>query len=205
MVQALIDGKERWHCPESRLSGFLRTRALLPNDESEWTAFCLMAQQAAIAAGFHRRVAAQLAAALGELHSNVYEHSNASDTGIVAFRSSPAQFEFVVSDLGIGVLNSLRSGTDYLSLNDHGEALRLTLTDGVSRFGANSDRGRGFRPLFIGLANLNGTLRFRSGDHALVIDGRTPSLMTARPVQRAAISGFLTSVLCKNTIGSTHG
>jgi hypothetical protein len=32
-------------------------------------------------------------------------------------------------------------------------------------------RGNGFRPLFQGLANLNGTLRFRSGDQALTMDG----------------------------------
>jgi hypothetical protein len=34
-----------------------------------------------------------------------------------------------------GVLKSLRIGHHYAHLSDHGEALRLALTDGVSRFG----------------------------------------------------------------------
>ena len=84
----------------------------------------------------------------------------------------------------------------YTGLDDHGEALRLTLTDGVSRHGSGTGRGRGFRPLFIGIANLNGSLRFRSGDHALIIDGRNPSLMAARLAQKPTIGGFFASVKC---------
>lgn len=197
MVRALGSGTRQWICPQSRMTGFLRAAASLPHDETNWIRFGLAAQQAATNAGFQRKIAAQLTAAIGEFHSNVYEHSDASDTGIVAFHARPGRFEFVVSDRGIGVLQSLRSGPDYPNLTDHGEALRLTLTDGVSRFGANSGRGRGFRPLFIGLANLNGALRFRSGDHALLIDGRGPSLMMARPAQKAILQGFLVSVSCE--------
>ncbi|MGO4565885.1 ATP-binding protein [Rhizobium sp. 2YAF20] len=200
MVQALCTGNTQWICPQSRMIGFLRSATSFPQDETIWTAFGLATQQAATAAGFPRKIAAQLTAALGELHSNVYEHSKASDTGVVAFHAQPGRFELVVSDRGIGVLESLRGSPDYADLSDHGEALRLTLTDGVSRFGINSGRGLGFRPLFIGLANLNGALRFRSGDHALVIDGRGPSLVTARTAQKPAIRGFLVSVSCL-----THG
>jgi anti-sigma regulatory factor (Ser/Thr protein kinase) len=196
-MRALVSGTTQWICPHSRMTGFLRTAPMLPQDETNWIRFGLATQQAATTAGFPRKVAAQLAAALGEFNSNVYEHSNASGTGIIAFHARPGRFEFVVSDRGIGVLRSLRSGPDYPNLTDHGEALRLTLTDGVSRFGANSGRGRGLRPLFIGLANLNGALRFRSGDHALLIDGRGPSLMTARPTQKAPLQGFLVSVSCE--------
>jgi len=136
-------------------------------------------------------------AAVGELYSNVYEHSGAAATGLVAFRALPHRFEFVVSDRGIGVLDSLRSCADYEALSDCGEALRLTLTDGVSRHGADAGRGRGFRPLFVGLANLDGALRFRSGDHALIIDGSNPSLMIARTAQKPPLKGFMISVACK--------
>ena len=48
----------------------------------------------------------------------------------------------------------------------------------------------------IGIANLNGSLRFRSGDHALVIDGHNPSLVPARLWQKPKIGGFLASVKC---------
>jgi len=197
LYSAIKSGHRHWICPSARRIGFLRAEGRPPTDETIWTGFGLAAQQAAAAAGFPARIAAQLAAALGELHSNVYEHSGAPATGLVAFRAAPDRFEFVVSDRGLGVLESLRSCTDYSGLTDHGEALRLTLKDGVSRHGANAGRGFGFRPLFIGLANLNGALRFRSGDHALVIDGSNPSPMTARTAQKPSLKGLMISVACE--------
>ncbi len=163
LYRAIASGRAHWVCPDGRRIGFLRTGAKLPAEETVWTGFGLAAQQAAVASGFSARIAAQLAAAIGEMHSNVYEHSGASATGLVAFRAGATRFEFVVADRGMGVLESLRSHSDYSGMNDHAEALRLTLTEGVSRHGANTGRGLGFRPLFIGLANLNGSLRFRSG------------------------------------------
>jgi hypothetical protein len=149
-----------------------------------------------VAAGCPAKVAAQLIAALGEMHSNIYEHSGASATGLVAFRAAPNRFEFVVADRGMGVLKSLHTCGDYLYVADHGEALRMVLTEGVSRYGARAGRGYGFRPLFIGLANLSGSLRFRSGDHALTIDGSNPSLMTARVAQKVYLEGLVISVTC---------
>ena len=196
MMQALDNGKELWVCPRTHLVGFLRTSMSSLKDETIWTRFGLSAQQAATRAGFPKRIAAQLVAAIGELHSNIYEHSEATGTGLVAYRACPGQFELAVSDSGVGVLESLRTGPDYAALQDHGEALRLTLTSGISRFGSKSHRGHGFRPLFVGLANLNGALRFRSGDHALLIEGRNPSLTTARPAQKPDLQGFCVSVSC---------
>lgn len=197
LTRALETGRMRWVCPDTRSMGFLRTDLAPLEDETVWTGFALAAQQAARVAGFPKRIAAQLAAALGELHSNIYEHSGASGTGLIAFRAEENLFEFTIADQGIGVLESLRSCGDYARLHDHGEALQLTLTDGVSRYGSDAGRGHGFRPLFVGLANLNGALRFRSGNHALVIDGQNPSLITARVAEKTTIPGFLTSVLCE--------
>ena len=194
---ALLGGRSHWVCPDGRRIGFLRTSRVPPAGEAVWTAFGLAAQQGAVAAGFPKRIGAQLAAALGELHSNLYEHSEAPETGLIAFRAGLNRFEFVVADRGIGVLESLRSCEAYAGLDDHGEALRLTLTDGVSRHGPGTDRGHGFRPLFVGLANLNGNLRFRSGDHALVMDGQNPSLVRAQLAQKPPIAGFLVSVVCE--------
>ena len=195
--QALKAGRGQWICPHSRLIGFLCTGLAAVKDDAIWTGFGVAAQRAAKKAGFPRRIAAQLAAALGELHSNIYEHALAPDTGVIAFRAQPGRFEFVVADRGIGVLESLRSAATYEKLDDHGEALRLALSEGVSRFGSDAGRGHGFRPLFVGLANLKGTLRFRSGDHALMIDGQHPTLMTARVAQKPSVSGLLISVNCE--------
>ena len=204
LVRALTDGKKSWVCHDSGDMGFLRMQTVPPSEETIWTGFGLAAQKAATAAGFPKQIAAQLTAALGELHSNVYEHSGAPKTGLIAFRAQTNRFEFVVADCGIGILESLRSCAEYTTLCDYGEALRLALSDGVSRYGRAVGRGQGFRSLFIGLANLNGALRFRSGDHALLIDGQNPSLMTARPAQKPPIPGFLVSVICKNDSGGVR-
>ena len=87
MLEAFRSGSSQWVCPRTRSIGFLRTRA--PYDTNVWTAFGLATQQSAAGAGFAKPVAAQLTAALAELHSNVYEHSGSTDTGIVAFQSAP--------------------------------------------------------------------------------------------------------------------
>lgn len=197
LYRALLGGRSQWVCPDGRRIGFLKT-GRSPVPEAVWTGFGLAAQQGAVGAGFPKRIAAQLVAALGELHSNLYEHSQAPETGLIAFRAGLDRFEFVGTDRGIGVRESLRSCSAYARLEDHGEALRLALTDGVSRHGPEASRGHGFRPLFVGLANLRGSLRFRSGDHALLINGRNPSLVRAQLAQKPPIPGFLISVVCES-------
>ncbi len=194
--RAMIEGKQQWMRADSRDFGFLRTEARLAADATTWTSFGVAAQKAAVTAGFANKVAGQLVGAILEMHSNIYEHSEAPQTGILAFRATPGVFEFVAADQGIGVLESLRSGTTYAALADHGTALQLTLTEGCSRFGDGVGRGMGFRPLFVGLANLRGSLRFRSGDHALTIDGDHPTLVMARLAQKPPLSGFFASIRC---------
>jgi hypothetical protein len=196
-VAALRSGRRQWVCPATRAAGIFRTSSDWSEDDKQWIGFGLAAQRAAAAAGFHREIAGQFVGAIGEMVSNIYEHSGAPGSGIVAFRAGNDGFEFVVMDDGIGVLESLRSCADYEGVTDHGAALRLALTDGVSRFGPAANRGHGFRPIFVGLANLNGLLRFRSGDHALVIDGQKIDAMFAKTAQKARFKGFLASVSCR--------
>jgi len=197
LYNALLRNQSQWLCPKTRRIGFFRAGRTLSSSDTVWTGFGLAIQQGAVASSIPKKIASQLTAAVWELYSNLYEHSGASETGLIVFRAGPNRFEFVVADKGIGVLKSLNSCAEYAALEDHGEALRLTLTDGISRHGTGASRGYGFRPLFIGLANLNGSLRFRSGNHALVIDGQNPSLMTARIAEKVPITGFLVSVVCE--------
>jgi anti-sigma regulatory factor (Ser/Thr protein kinase) len=195
-IQALMaSGRKEWIAPDRRV-GFFRTETKPPSDETRWTGFRLCAQQAAIGVGFPKPVAHQFAGALGEMLSNIYEHSESSDTGILAFRAVPTLFEFVVADRGIGVLKSLKSCSEHALLDDHGDALQLALTDGCSRHGTGTNHGKGFRPIFTGLSNLNGSLRFRSGDHALTIDGRDPKHTPWKKVKKPRISGFFASISC---------
>lgn len=197
LAAALACGRSAWVCPETRRAGLFRLAPEYPADDTRWLEFQLAAQKAAVGAGFSQPVASKFAAALGEMQSNVYEHSGAPGTGFVAFMAGAKVFEFVVADMGEGVLDSLRSCPEHAGLTDHGDALRLTLTDGVSRYGTGSNRGHGFRPLFIGLANLTSVLRFRSFDHALTIDGRSPDLMAAKVSRKPVLRGFLASVSCR--------
>jgi anti-sigma regulatory factor (Ser/Thr protein kinase) len=192
---ALRAGRTSWTC-RVRNIGFLKLASSPPEDEAEEISFGLAAQKAAVANGFPRRLAAQLVGAFGEMRSNIYEHSGAPATGLAAYRVTAGRFEFVVSDGGIGILASLAGCPDYAGLKDHGDALRLALTEGVSRYGKAANRGMGFRPLFTGLANLNGELRFRSGNQALTIDGRSPSLIPAKQAEKPSIPGFFASVAC---------
>ena len=192
---ALGEGRTIWTCRERHL-GFLRMRAVRPEDETEENVFKLEAQRAAHAVGFPRKRAAQLVGAFEEIHGNVYDHCGAPWSGLAAYRATARRFEFVVSDGGMGVLASLRTSIDYAHLTDHAEALRLMLMDGVSRYGKDTSHGTGFRPLFSGLANLSGELRFRSGDQALTIDGVNPGAIPTRTFEKAPLTGFVASVAC---------
>lgn len=199
LYAALSHRRGYWVCPHTRRLGVYRTHRRPPRDDTTWIQFGVAARHAAIQEGFPNTIAAQLVGAIGEIESNIYEHSGAPETGIIAFKATLGMFEFVVTDRGIGVLQSLRTCPEYASLSDHGEALQLALTDGVSRYGPGTNRGFGFQPLFTGLANLKGSLRFRSGDHALSIDGQDPVPRTIpmKLGKKPTIEGFFISVACR--------
>jgi hypothetical protein len=197
MILALAEQRERWTDSDDRRMGFIKAVRCGKDADSAFTTFLMDAQRAAReVTRLPGHTPGQLAAAMRELENNIHEHSEAAGTGLLAFRAASDRFEFVVTDRGDGVLKSLRRSHDYAALADHGKALEAALTDGVSRFGKDGGRGHGFRPIFLGLANLTGSLRFRSGDHALVVDGANPDLAIARLAQKAPIDGFFVSVVC---------
>lgn len=195
LVNAIRSGQDSWVCPSTGRLGVMRAVRHGFNRDEQRTSFLMDAKRAARdVAGLPGVSPGQLVGALGELESNIHEHSNHADTGLLAFRAASGIFEFVVADSGIGVLASLQSSVEFSACEDHGKALQMTLTEGTSRFGNEANRGYGFRPLFIGLMNLQGYLRFRSGDHALILDGRSPQLAIARLEQKPQLSGFFASV-----------
>jgi len=120
-----------------------------------------------------------------------------------AFAGDPApacsanRFEFVVADAGVGVLQSLRTHPHFAYVKDSGTALELALSEGVSRFYDDKDRGRGFRPIFVGLANASSHLRFRSADHSREIVRGHGGRLLATTHQRASLKGFLCSAICE--------
>lgn len=56
--------------------------------------------------------------AMRELEDNAHLHSRRAQDGLVAFRGTVDEFEFVVADSGIGVLQGLREAPRYAHLKD---------------------------------------------------------------------------------------
>jgi hypothetical protein len=164
--------------------------------EPQWIAFCKRLEAASGSAGLFKLFAAALAGTFGEMADNALQHSDRPNTAIVGYRWTEREFEYVVSDAGIGVFASLRKHPDYASLRDSSEALFVAIKDGESRRGRGSGHGAGFHKLIHNVARNGSFLRFRSDDHCLIIDG------TGNQVQQytkpcSPFRGFLISVICR--------
>lgn len=134
---------------------------------------------------------AVLVAAFEELVSNVYEHSEAVETGILGYCVHESGFEFVVSDAGVGVLDSLRRNPKYESLSQDGQALALAVQRGVTRHEVK--RGDGFGDLFKILERLAGELRLHSGVGVLKLLDTEQRLREASHIAGFTISAFFPS------------
>ena len=172
-------------------------------EDLRWMTFCKRLENAASSAGHGDSFSKALAGTVEEMTSNIVDHSEHSETGIVGYRWSPSEFEYVVADSGIGVLNSLRKNSYYSGLTDSAQALETAIQEGESSHGHNVGHGFGFRELLNNIANQNSYLRFRSGDHNLVIDGtQTPPIWKTQRCQ--ILEGILISVVSKNPHDKTH-
>lgn len=169
--------EEAWECGRSFGGRFgdVAGGFPLPSDspvvtrDPHWAQWLLHAENVAKAKGVPAPLVASLIGAMGEMQDNVYEHSGAARTGMVAYAVTDRTFEFVVADRGMGVLETLHQNPDYAYLPDAGAALTQAIRPGVSRFPAASGRGQGFVQLCRSLVTHRVELRFRSGDHALML------------------------------------
>jgi hypothetical protein len=186
---------------ESCATGFISTgrNADVPDSDDglHWIDFCNKTRQAA-ERSLPKPIAQGLIGAMREIEENIHLHSDRAHDGVVGFRGTREEFEFVVADSGIGMLASLRRSPDYSHVTDTGNALRLALQDGQSRLShLKPGHGFGFRNLFRNLASLNGELRFRSDDQAITIDGVGPELVRSALSQKTHLQGFAASVICR--------
>jgi hypothetical protein len=139
---------------------------------------------------------ALICGALGEMVDNVYEHSQATDSGIVGFIGNEKYLDICVGDAGIGVLSSLKLNPAYAYLADAGMALSLAIEDGISRYpisAGGEGRGHGFSTLFRGLNSLDADVRLRTGNYALEISGRNSLERVPRISEKAHLRGFVLS------------
>jgi hypothetical protein len=194
LLRAAAGSSESWVSAQGNRVGVFKTKHL--GSGGSWASFRVEAHKAVLSAGFASQTAARLVGAMGEIVDNVTEHSQAATTGLVVFDARHGSFEFAVADVGVGTLASLQTNTEYAHLRDEGDALQCALTEGESRFGRAAGRGTGFSQLFKSLATLNASLRFRSGNHALTIGGKSPTLINALVARKPRTVGFFTSVRC---------
>ena len=196
LMNALRAERTMWISDTGRSGFMLLGEAFGDDEETRWTGFGLKADQAMRAVGLPAGLAGQLVGATKELHSNGYEHSERSRTGIVAFASHQDMAEFIVADSGIGVLASLKSNPKHAGIEGDAEALRLALQPGGSRYAGVSTRGHGFDLMFTGLLNRDSKLRFRSGTAAITIDGLAAGSPVPLIRDRPAMQGFLIAIDC---------
>lgn len=161
-------------------------------DSPLWSAFCKRLHGAGRDLGLSRTLAGGITAALGELVSNIIEHSENTATGVLGYRATSNTFEFVVGDCGIGVLQSLRKSKFHCAVSTDSRALQLALADGVSRH-ESRQRGYGFRHLFLSFADHGARLRFRSGTASIKLRDAADGLSRGISFQTFRLRGFLVS------------
>jgi anti-sigma regulatory factor (Ser/Thr protein kinase) len=141
-----------------------------PTTGQDWGEFLVRFRQSVKNVGFDLERAKGIAAALGEMADNATVHANAPVGVLVGYQVIDGAAISCVADTGIGVLASLTSHEAYRHVQTHKDAVRLALRKGVSRFGPGQG-GLGFYNVFKALAAMSGTLRFRSGEGCVTMDG----------------------------------
>lgn len=163
-------------------------------NDPRWEQWLLHAENAAKANGVAAPLIASFIGALREMQDNIYEHCGAPHTGLVAYAVRDRFFEFVVSDRGKGVLETLRQNPTYAHLVDAGAALEEAIKPGVSRFPAETGRGQGYVQLYRAMVSHRAELRFRSDDHALMLSPTSDPLHGEQLLTHtSALSGFTIS------------
>jgi hypothetical protein len=167
--------------------------------ELDWALFLQRFERALrVHGGFEKKLATGLSGALAEMAGNVVEHAvpqgRPPAPAIVGFHVEKDVVTYAVADLGRGVLASLRENPLWSHVRTPREALDAAVLQYATRR-QNMRRGEGFRQVVRALADLQGHLRFRSGDAALIIDGRGQG-REARQRRSPQMDGFQLAVRC---------
>jgi hypothetical protein len=173
----------------------LRTEADLRGEG--WDLFAGRFEASARSVGFPFDAAARLQMALYEMTENAVIHAEAPEV-LVGFHASQGKALFCVADVGIGVLASLRKNTAFSGLKLHNEAIRAALQDGAtSRCSEEGGGGFGFRQVFTALADQWGSLRFRSGEGCVTMEGTDCDANQGSITHPPALPGFQVSICCR--------
>jgi hypothetical protein len=149
------------------------------------------------ASAFPMEFSYAVAGAFGEMTDNIIQHSQQTSedfTGMAGYHVCHGYMTFAVSDVGQGVLNSLKTSPVWLHLENAAAALRSAVCDNASRRPAHP-KGDGFRTVFRSLVDRNAVLRFRSDDALLTLVGEHEHRRGAE-VFSPPLAGLQLSVCC---------
>jgi hypothetical protein len=180
--------------PESQ--EFIVLEGSEPTAGQAWGEFLVRFRQSIKKVGFEMDKAKGISAALGEMADNAVLHSNAPIGLLVGYQVIEGASVCCVADVGDGVLKSLTSNEAYRHVRTHTEAIRLALQSGVTRFGP-CHGGFGFNSVFKALAALSGTLRFRSGEGCITMDGTDFEADKGVESYVAFRQGFQVTICCR--------
>jgi anti-sigma regulatory factor (Ser/Thr protein kinase) len=154
--------------------------------------------------GFSFDAAARLQLALYEMAENAVIHAEASAI-LVGYDASPGKATFCVADVGIGVLASLRKNPVFSGMKLHNDAIRAALQDGAtSRLPEEGGGGFGFRQVFTSLADQWGSLRFRSGEGCITMEGTGCDANLGNVTHPPPLPGFQVSICCRTKAPNLH-
>lgn len=168
----------------------------MPTTEQSWGEFLVRFRQSIKNVGFTHERATGIAAALGEMADNATIHADAPVGVLVGYQAIDGAVISCVADVGMGVLVSLTSHEAYQHVKTHKEAIRLAMRKGVSRFGPGQG-GLGFYRVFKALAAIAGTLRFRSGEGCITMDGTDLEADKGEETYVLFRPGFQVSICCR--------
>lgn len=143
---------------------------------------------------FSRHLSKSLSGAVFEMVDNVWNHSETAETAVLAYQVGRRSFTFSVTDLGLGVLDTLKRNRRYAHLKTSIEALEEAVKPNVS--GKPDGSGLGLDQLTRSLADLWGRTRLRSGQGALTFDRET-DVPKRRHQFLPQLPGFQISAICR--------
>lgn len=131
--------------------------------------------------------------ALNEMASNAIEHALSPAPPVSTFEVLSDHWSFSVTDIGIGVLASLKNNPTYQTLKNEVTALQTAVRDGVSST-ARAGRGFGFTQVFRSLAERACRIRFRTIGALATWEGVSPAVQHLKMSPMPQRAGFHVAV-----------
>lgn len=163
--------------------------------DPQWALFLSRFHRSAVAAGFSNGAADKLLSAFAEMAENAVIHADSPVAPIAGYQTIKGVVKFSVVDVGLGVRQTLATNPMHADLSDDLDAIRRALRSGVSC--RPEGGGFGFGSVFKALAEQWGTLRFRSGNGGISMDGTSVDADQCVQTRPPPLHGFQVSVCCR--------